>query len=60
MTCSWENSRAKGLCHDLGVRQLKIYKKNFVWVLLSKIERFWPWLTSLHIVSLVSLLFMIW
>lgn len=48
VTWSWEDSSVKGFCHGLGIRQLKIYKKNFVWVFLSTSERFWPRLTSLY------------
>ena len=33
-----------------------LYKKNLEWVFLSKSERFWPWLASLTIVSLVYLI----
>ena len=44
MTRSWRHTGVKGLGHGNGTCQLKIYKKNYLLVFLSKRERFWPWL----------------
>ena len=43
----------KGLGHGNGTCKLRIYKKNYFRVFLSKKERFWPWLEEPKFVSLV-------
>ena len=44
VTRSWKHTRVKVSCHGHGTCHLKVYKKNLLWVFLSKKERFWPWL----------------
>ena len=55
VTRSWMHTKVKGQCHGHGTCHLKVYKKNFLWVFLSKRERYWPWLENPKSVSLVFL-----
>ena len=41
----------KGLILARGNFHLKVYKKNYLWVFLSKREMFWPWLEEPTFVS---------
>jgi len=56
VTWSWRHIGVKGLCHGHGTYQLKVYKNNYFQVFLSKRERFWPWIESLNVVSLMHLI----